>query len=125
MEEPALHSGLEIRLTALATRIADLRGRMNLETERGRTNAFGEIEELEQRHRKLEADLALLDGEGPGFRQDVKAGIEAFADDLAGWVEDHVMWIDSGFQPDRKPAPAIVRDEKHPQAGLPAGAASS
>jgi len=105
MEDAGLHSGLEIRLTALATRIADLRRRMGEGSEQGRIDAFGEIQELEQRHRKLEADFAQLDREGPGFRQDVKAGIEAVATDMSGWVEDHVMWIDSGYQPDRRPKP--------------------
>ncbi len=103
MEETGLHPGLEMRLTALATRIAKLRQKMSQAKGLEKIEEFGEIEELEQRYKVLEDHLRKLNREGPGFRQDMKAEIEKVADDLTGTVEDFVTWVDSGYQPDQRP----------------------
>lgn len=103
MAQTGLHRGLEIRLAALASRIAALRQEMSGAKRLEKIEEFGEIEELEQRYKTLEKQLSLLNSEGPGFRQDVKAEVEKMADDLSGTVEDFTMWVDSGYQPERRP----------------------
>ena len=110
MEQTGLHPGLEIRLTALAARISVLRQKASQMDAPEQFEKFVDIEELEKRHKRLEAELKLLNGEGPGFPQDVKAGIGAVADDLKGWVEDHIMWIDAGYHPDLQPRPLPRND---------------
>jgi len=105
MEQAGLHPGLEIRLTALAARISILRQKASQMDTPEQFEKFADIEELESRHKRLEAELGRLNLEGAGFSQDMKAGIEAVADDLKGWVEDHIMWIDSGYHPDQRPKP--------------------
>jgi hypothetical protein len=84
MEETGLHPGLEIRLTALATRIAELRRKMTGAKGPEKIEELGKIEELERRHKVLADRLQKLNDEGPGFRQDTKADIEKVADDLTG-----------------------------------------
>jgi archaellum component FlaC len=64
---------------------------------------FDEIEGLERRYKVLEDQLRKLNGEGPGFRQDVKAEIEQVADDLTGMVKEFVTLVDSGYRPDQQP----------------------
>ena len=103
MEEPGLHAGLEIRMTLLATRVADLRQKMSGVKGVALIEDAGEIAELERRHKMLEDDLRLLDSEGPGVRQGLKAEMAAVADDLLGWVEEHMQWIDSGYRSDQRP----------------------
>lgn len=105
MEHARLHPGLEIRLTALAERISLLRQKAGKTDTPEYFEKFCDIEVLERRHKTLEAELAQLNGQGPGFPQDVKAGFETLADHLKGWAEDHIMWIDSGYYPDRRPKP--------------------
>ena len=105
MKQAGLHPGLEIRLTALAERISLLRQKASQMDAPDQFEKGVDIKELENRYKTLEAELVQLNGQGPGFSQDVKAGFEAVADDLKGWVEDHIMWIDSGYLPDRRPKP--------------------
>jgi len=95
MEGTSLHSGLEMRLNALAMRIAKLRLDIGQTKGPAKIVAVGEIEGLEQRYKMLEDQLHKLDSEGPGFRQDVKAEIEKWADDLTGTLENFVMRLDS------------------------------
>ena len=103
MEESGLHPGLEIRLTVLATRIAELRQKASQAKSPERTEDLLEIEELERRYEVLEDDLRRLKTEGPGIRQDLSAGLEAVADDLLGWTEEHMRWIDSGYLANQRP----------------------
>ncbi len=94
---------LEARLQALAARIEELKRRLSSAKGVKRIEELGEIEELESRHKKLTDRLEELDREGPGFRQDVRAELEAMADDLTGAVEDFMIWADSGYANRRKP----------------------
>jgi len=64
---------------------------------------FAEIEDLEGRYKLLADRLQALNGEGPGFRPDMKAELEKVADDLTGTVNDFVSWVDSGYRPDWRP----------------------
>ena len=64
---------------------------------------FGEIEDLEGRYKLLADRLRALNGEGPGFRPDMKAELEKVADDLSGTVDDFVSWVDSGYRRDQRP----------------------
>jgi hypothetical protein len=99
MEQAGLHPMLEIRLTALAERISLLRQKAGEMDTPEHFEEFADIEELDR-----------LNVQGAGFSQDVKAGFEAVADDLKGLVQDHIMWIDSGFRPDRRPKPPSEGD---------------
>jgi hypothetical protein len=103
MAETGLHSALELRLAALARLIAKLRQTMRQAKGIEKIEEFDEIEGLERRYKVLEDQLRKLNGEGPGFRQDMKAEIEKVADDLTGMVEEFVTWVDSGYQPDQRP----------------------
>jgi predicted nucleic acid-binding Zn-ribbon protein len=98
MKEHGLHRELEVRLEALAQRIAALRRRMSRAKGVEKIEQFGEIEELERRQKKLAERLRALDREGPGFRQDVKADLERMADDLSGTVEEFMLWADSHYR---------------------------
>ncbi len=105
MEKTGLHPGLETRLTALAARIAQLRQKMSQAKGIEKIEEFGQIEELERRYKALEDRLRMLNREGPGFRQDMKAEIEKVTDDLTGTVQDFMTWIDSGYHPGQRPKP--------------------
>jgi archaellum component FlaC len=98
MEKHGLHRGLELRLKALARRIAALRRATTKTKGAQKIEEFGEIEELERRYEALDKRLHALNREGPGFRQDVKAELEKLADDLSGTLEDFTMWVDSNYQ---------------------------
>lgn len=98
MEEQGLHRGLELRLEALAERIATLRWKMLQAKGAEKIADASEIDELERRYEILAGRLRALNREGPGFRQDAKAELEKVADDLSGTVEDFVMWVDSGYR---------------------------
>ncbi len=103
MAQTGLHSRLEMTLTALAARIAELRKKMSQAKGVEKIEELDEMEGLERRYKMLEDQLRKLNGEGPGFRQDMKAEIEKVADDLTGMVEEFVTWVDSGYQPDQRP----------------------
>jgi predicted nucleic acid-binding Zn-ribbon protein len=98
METTGLHRDLELRLEALAERIAALRRKLRRAKGREKVEEFGEIAELEDRYATLAERLQALDREGPGFRQDAKAELEKVADDLSGTVEDFMSWIDADHQ---------------------------
>ena len=101
MENTERHRGLELRLEALAQRIAKLRQRMRTAKGTKRLDELGEIEELDRRFDALAKRLQALNREGAGFRQDIKAELEKLADDLSGTVEDFVMWVDSNYRGER------------------------
>ena len=103
MGSAGLHPGLETQLAALAARIAALKEKRRTATGSERLEELGEIEELERRQKALADGLRSLDGEGPGFRQDVKAELERMAHDLTASLEDFVMRTDSRFAPERGP----------------------
>ncbi len=62
MEQAGLHPGLEIRLTAFAERISLLRQKASETDSPEHFEKFADIEELEKRHKTLEAELAQLNG---------------------------------------------------------------
>lgn len=99
----SLHPALEIRLTSLEARIAALRQEMSKATAVEKAEELGEIERLERHHAALKDLWHQLNSEDYGFRQDLKAEIEMMADDLATTVEEYIKWINSNYQPDRRP----------------------
>lgn len=103
MDKEGLHSVLQMRLTALGERIVELRRKMEKSSGAAKIEAFGEIEELEARHKALQEKLRGLEGDGEGFRQEVKTEIEMVADDMTNAVEDLVSWIDAGCRPEQRP----------------------
>jgi archaellum component FlaC len=96
LAEQSLHRGLQLRLEALAQRIATLRQKMSVAKGTTKIEEFGDVEELERRHAMLAQRLEALNREGPGFRQDIKAEIEKMTDDLTGSVGEFVSWVDAG-----------------------------
>ncbi len=101
MEKPmrrlGLHRGLELRLDALADRIEALRQATANAKGAEKFEDLGELGELKQRYEILTDRLHALNEEGPGFRQSVKAELEAMADDLSGIVEDFIMRLDAKY----------------------------
>lgn len=95
MDQMPLHPGLELRLEALAERIAKLRQKASTAAGVEKIEEFGEIEELERRHKELAERLQALNREGPGFRQNMKAELEKVVDDLTGMVEDFMLRADA------------------------------
>jgi predicted nucleic acid-binding Zn-ribbon protein len=100
MEQTDLRPRLELRLTVLATRIAQLRHKMTQAAGPERIEELGEIDQLQERSKKLEKQLLDLEHHGAGAMPGVKAEIETMADDLAGTVDDFMMRIDAKFQLD-------------------------
>jgi hypothetical protein len=98
MDRTDFRSGLQTRLTVLATRIADLRQKTSRATDHERSVEFGEIDELQGRYKALRERLQILDQEGAGASSGMKMEIETMADDLAGTVDDFMMRIDAAFQ---------------------------
>lgn len=101
MNQQGLHRGLELRLEALASRIAALRQKTNTVAGTEKIEMLGEIDELQRRYEQMVERLRALDREGAGFRQDTKAELEKIADDLSGSVDDFITWVDSGSQGSR------------------------
>ena len=107
MEQADLRPRLELRLTVLATRIAQLRHKMTHAAGPERIEELGEIDQLQERSKMLEKQLRDLEHQEPGAIPGVKAEIEIMADDLAGTVDDFMMRIDAKFRRDaaeKKPA---------------------
>jgi hypothetical protein len=102
MAEHGLHRGLELRLQALAERIAALRQKMNQASGPAKIEAFGEVERFEQRYKELAGRLDALNREGPGFHPKVKAEWEKIADDLTGTIANFTTWVDSGYRAGRQ-----------------------
>ena len=103
MEKTGLHRGLEMRLAALATRIAKLKQDIGPAKGIEKIVDAGTIEQLEQRYKVLADQLRLLNREGSGFRQNVNAEIDKMIDDLTGTLESFVMRIDAQNLLDQSP----------------------
>lgn len=103
MADTDTQARLEERLSDLGARIAQLRQKMSGAGDPERSGELGEVEQLEQRHRQIQAQLQGLHAEGTEFRQDAKADIEKVADDLGGALDEFTRWVDSGYQADRRP----------------------
>ena len=97
MEQAGLHTELENRLKVLATRIDEFSQMKGQAKGSKRLEDKNEIEKLERRFKALGDKLHSLDREGPDFRQGMEAEIEAGADELTRWIEEHLAWIDSGY----------------------------
>lgn len=96
-----LHDSLELRLEALAKRIAGLRERLSGATGAEKIKEFGELAELERRHRDLAQRLQALDKEPPEARAAKSGIIEKLAGDLGNAVDDFTDWVDSGHRSGR------------------------
>ncbi len=100
MEKTSRHAELEIRIASLEGRIAALKQKLSKAPPLKKIDDLGEVERLERHHTALKDLLRQLNGEGAGFRQELKAEIETMAEDLSTTVEDYVKWIDSNYHPD-------------------------
>jgi predicted nucleic acid-binding Zn-ribbon protein len=100
MNATGKHPGLEMRLRSLSERIGELKRKMNRADSVTRIEMMGEVLQLEQREKVLEAQLRKLDGEGPGLRQNLKAEFDKIADDLAASVQDFIIRLDRHRAPD-------------------------
>lgn len=103
MPQEAHHLVLEARLQTLASRIEEMRRKLSQAKGVEGVEEAGAIEELESRHKKLRGRVETLNREGPSVGADVKAELEAMADDLSSAVEDFMIWADSGYAGHRKP----------------------
>ncbi len=104
MERADLHQGLELRLEVLANRIGTLKEKMARAQGPQKIENLGDIDRLERRYKELQGQLDELNREGPSFRHEVKNELEKLSADLSGAVDDFLMWTDSGYQPERRPA---------------------
>jgi hypothetical protein len=104
MKETGMHPGMELRVRALATRIAELKDKMHRATGIEWVEGVGELGELERRHKALDEQLSSLDREGPGFRQDVEAELETVVADLSGSIADFMARLDSRYRAERDQA---------------------
>jgi len=109
LDKPSLHPGLEIRLEVLANRIAELRRKIDTAQKGDRREALVDLAELGRRHKLLDDRLCRLNREGPCIAEDIKAGMETLADDLMGWVAEHMAWIDSGYRSAPRPKTPRLR----------------
>jgi predicted nucleic acid-binding Zn-ribbon protein len=103
MEHAGLHTELESRLKALATHIDELSQMMSQAKGPKRTEDREEIEKLQRRHKALDDELRRLDREAPDLQHGARANIETGVNELTRWVEEHIAWIDSGYQAARRP----------------------
>jgi hypothetical protein len=94
MEQTVLQQTLKRRLSVLATRIGDLRQKMDHMTGAERLAQFGEIDVLEGRYEALDDRIRHLDPQATGA---IAAETEVMADDLADLVDDFIMRIDAGY----------------------------
>lgn len=97
MAQIELQQMLERRLTVLATRIGDLRQKMDHATGADRLAQSGEIDELEGRYKALEDRIRHID---PAATSAIAAETEVMTDDLADLVDDFIMRIDAGYRTD-------------------------
>ena len=100
MDQADFRSGLTLRLTVLAARIAELRQKMSGADRPERIAEFGAIDSLQQRYDALDTRLLEFDQEDADAASGVKAEIATMAEDLAGTLDDFVMRIDAGFRPE-------------------------
>jgi uncharacterized protein YdcH (DUF465 family) len=98
MEQASLHTELKSRLKALASHIDELSQMMDRAKGDKRLEDKNEIETLKRRYTALDDELHGLDLEGPDFQQGVKTKIEAGANELTRWIEEHMAWVDSGYR---------------------------
>jgi hypothetical protein len=91
MGKQAYLNALDLRLAELVDRTALLTLRWERAAGLERFRAFQEIERLERRKRALKGRLEQLEHAEPGLWQDIKADLQAVADDLRGGIE---RWIE-------------------------------
>ena len=105
MGQAGLHQGLELRLKVLGDRIRSLKDKMSHAEGLRKIEALAVIERLEGRYKELNDRLDELNREGRGFRHGMKNELEKLSFDLSGALEDFITWADSGYHPDKRPAP--------------------
>ena len=94
--EKILYPELERRRWALARRITKLRIKMDHAPPLERIQAIGEVAQLEMRHARLKLRLQRLNARGTGWRQNIEAGYECLAYDIAVAIQDFVIQLDAG-----------------------------
>ncbi|MGO9547529.1 MAG: hypothetical protein ACLPPF_22395 [Rhodomicrobium sp.] len=99
MEQAGLHQGLELRLEVLKDRMRTLAEKMSRAEGVQKIDNLGDLDRLERRYDELNR-------EGPGFRHELKNELEKLSADLSGTLDDFIMWTDSGYRPDKRPAPS-------------------
>jgi hypothetical protein len=109
MNATSCHPALKQRLTDLERRIGELKVKIAAARGVQKIEDVGDIEDLEQRHKELAAQLDNLDREGRGWAQNVKAELDLMADDLTASIERCMTRADDGsleaVRPGQKPRP--------------------
>ncbi len=103
MEQVSLHRGLELRLEALAARIRMLREKTDRTGGVEKLDGHRQIDELEQRQKSLETRLDELRSEDPTASHGLTDEVEKLSYDLSGAVDNVILWVDSGYRPEKKP----------------------
>jgi len=85
---------MELRLAALAQRIARMKQAMSAANGAAKVEALGEITRLEGRYNELQEQFNQLNNEGLGFRQALKAEIEARMDAVLATIDDAAIRLD-------------------------------
>ncbi len=86
MGDVHLHNGLELRLTALHSRIGELGRKSSRMKSMALVEQLGVIEELERQRQSLADELDRLIGDGPDYQETAKTGIETRVDGLYGFA---------------------------------------
>jgi hypothetical protein len=84
------HSKLAQRLWTLECGIGSLQQNLNAGSEIDKVNGSGPRHALQQRHDSLQERVSALNGEGRGFRQNIKAEIIVMADDLHAMIDSMI-----------------------------------
>ncbi len=104
MEEAGSQRGLELRLETLSARIRMLRRKVERTEGIDKILGHAEIGQLERRKKALEERVLKLNRESSGFRRSLKSEVAKLSYDLSSAVEDLMLLIDSGYEPDKHPS---------------------
>ena len=91
------HSALHMRIKTLSRRIKVLKETMRKAPEEKRIAKFGELDELERRHKHLAERLHQIDREGSGIRRGADAELSLMADDLDGMLDSFMFSIEEHY----------------------------
>jgi chromosome segregation ATPase len=104
MEQASLDQGLSMRLEHLASRIESLKAQIATAEGFEKIDEIGRLDQLEHRYKDLENRMRELNREGPGFGHEMKNELEKLSYDLSGAIDEFIMWVDSGYDPDKRPS---------------------
>jgi hypothetical protein len=96
-KKTAPHSALRSRIKTLGVRTVALKRQMLAAGASHRISRLAQAADLELRHKRLAAELHLLDLEGPGVLQDAKAALSLLADDYEGLLDSLMVSTEAHY----------------------------